>query len=252
MSFLKNAIESVDPQPDKTKELTLALNLLYELAEQKSILFKKDLIENLRTAGTPENPTIPITSVLAWHQETRAYVKKSPKELVKTVENAIGKFIDGGSEQIISGIGDLVSRGLEGILGSGVGIQAEMHAYYIVVEALSIVRFDISAWSRRIEAKGITSNIQNALAFQTVKSSVDVDAITFNTFLQAYKSQLNKLNLPPDKLKAFIIESKEVFELLRDPGSKKVKQTSLLQFHPSEIKILQDGVVSNDIHISRT
>jgi hypothetical protein len=37
MSFLKNAIEALDPAPDKQKELTLLLNLLFELAEQKEI-----------------------------------------------------------------------------------------------------------------------------------------------------------------------------------------------------------------------
>jgi hypothetical protein len=217
MSFLKNAIDALDPAPDKKKELTFALQVLFELAEQKSLLFKRDLENSLRTAGqTPDNQTIPITQILAWHSETRAYVKDDVGKVAEVVLGSIKKFIGGGTDEILSGIGELATAALEGILGAGSGTQAEMHSYYVVVEGLSIVRMDISAWSRRIEATGITTKIENALAFQAVKSSVNVDAITFNTFLQAYKSQLEKMKLPPDKLKEFIIQSKEIFDLLRD------------------------------------
>ena len=75
MSVLKNAIEALDPAPNKKTELTLALQCLFELAEQKTQLFKHELQQNLRTAGTPDNQTIPVTQILAWHNETRAYVQ---------------------------------------------------------------------------------------------------------------------------------------------------------------------------------
>ncbi len=187
MSFLKNAIKTIDPMPDKKKELTLAVNLLFELAEQKSALQEEALKQLLRTAGTPENPSIPITHTLAFHKETRAYVSSSASNLVDTVTGAVKKFISGGSEKIVDGVGELLAGGLEAILGAGTGTQAEMHSYYIIVEGLSIVQFDIMAWQRRIEATGITQEIENAMTFTAVKSSVNVDKITFNTFLQAIK-----------------------------------------------------------------
>lgn len=241
MSFLKNAIESLDPAPNKKTELTLALQVLFELAEQKSVLFKRDLELNLRTAGTPDNQTIPVTQILAWHNETRAYVSDDASKISDVVLGSIKKFVGGGTDDIISGIGDLVTAGLEGILGAGSGTQAEMHSYYIVVEGLSIVRMDISAWSRRIEATGITTKIDNALAFQAAKSSVNVDAITFNTFLQAYKAQLEKMQLPPEKLKEFILQSKEIFELLRDNTIQPRYYATELAA-PGEMKLIIDGV----------
>lgn len=221
MSFLKNAINAIDPTPDKKKELTLAVNLLFELAEQKNALQEEALKELLRTAGTPENPTIPITNTLAFHSETRAYVKSNASTLVDTVTGAVKKFINGGADNIVDGIGELVTGGLEAILGAGSGSQASMHSYYIIVEGLSIVRFDIMAWQRKIEATGITTEIENAMTFTAFKSSVDVDKITFNTFLQAYKNQLEKLKFTDAELIAFIKKSKEVFELLRDSDSNK-------------------------------
>ncbi|MDA3613610.1 hypothetical protein [Polluticaenibacter yanchengensis] len=145
MAILKNAINALDPAPDKTKELTLACNLLFELAEQKHEIQEKFLKEQLRTAGTAENPSIPITSILAWHSETRAYVKSDAGSLVNTVTDAVRKFITGGSDAIISGVGELITGGLEAILGAGSGTESSMHSYFIVVEGLSIVRFDLTA-----------------------------------------------------------------------------------------------------------
>lgn len=248
MAFLKTAIEALDPSPDKKKELTLALGVLFELAEQKALLFKKELQDSLRTAGTPENPTIPITSVLAWHQETRAYVKDDAGKLADVVLGAIAKFIGGKQGEILNGIGELATGALEGILGAGSGTQAEMHSYYIVVEGMSIVRFDLSAWSRRIEATGITTKIESALTFQAVKWSVNVDAITFNTFLQAYKAQLELMKLPPAELKAFILEAKDVFELLRDKSKSSSNATPMLNLRsPGDVRYLVDGAPSSAV-----
>ncbi|HEY0988161.1 MAG TPA: hypothetical protein VGD80_13950 [Kofleriaceae bacterium] len=220
MSILKNAIQALDPTPDKTKELSLALNLLFELAEQKKNLQEEWLKQQIRTAGTPENPSIPITNTLAWLSETRAYVKSDAGTLVNTVTGAIKKFIDGGTENVMNGVGELITGGLNAILGSGTGAQSEMHSYFIVVEAMSIIRFDITAWQRRIDVAGITAKIENAMTLTAVKSSVDVDKISFNTFLQAYKSQLAKMKFGDTELIDFIKKSKEVFELLQSTKSR--------------------------------
>ena len=148
-------------------------------------------------------------------------------------------FIDGGSENVVNGIGELLTGGLNAILGSGTGTQSEMHSYFIVVEAFSIVRFDITAWQRRIEVTGFTSKIENAMTLTAVKSSVDVDKITFNTFLQAYNAQLKKMKFDEHELIEFIKQSKKVFELLRDDNANSnlmLKSSSDFQlFEPSTI-----------------
>ena len=43
----------------------LNLNLLFELATSKCDHFKTQIADNIRTAGTIENPTIPITHIIA-------------------------------------------------------------------------------------------------------------------------------------------------------------------------------------------
>ena len=48
MATLRKAIKSFDPAPDKKKEMELALNLAFELAQAKSEQFKDDIAELLR------------------------------------------------------------------------------------------------------------------------------------------------------------------------------------------------------------
>ncbi|MDR2477356.1 MAG: hypothetical protein LBD18_06195 [Treponema sp.] len=216
MSVLKKAIDALDPAPDKKKEITLALSLLFENVEKKIELQEAFLKNYLRTAGTEENPTVPITNILGWHREGRAYIKSDASKLVGEVTGALKKFISGGTEEIISGIGDLLVTGLTVLLGSGSGDEGEMQSYFIAVEGLAITRIDVVGWQRHIEVAGFTSQIEHALAFTVSKSSVNVDKITFNTFLQAYNAQLQKMKIPKDQLKIMIVEAKEVFELLRD------------------------------------
>ena len=242
MSVLKKAIEALDPTPDKKKELTLTLNLLFELAEQKKQLQEAYLRNQLRTAGTSENPSIPITSTLAWHSETRAYVKDDAAQLATKVMEAIKLFITGGTTEILEGVGSLLSGAIEAILGAGEGTETEMHSYYIIVEAFSIIRFDVTAWQRHISVVGITQKIEHAMTFTAVKSSVDVDKITFNTFLQAYKNQLDKMKFGEHELIEFIKKAKEVFELLRDDaGTRSVVDTSSGRelYEPGTVKMLE-------------
>ena len=142
------------------------------------------------------------------------------------------KFIGGTADGITDGIGELVTGALSAILGSGSGTQAEFTAYYIFVDSLSIVRMDVAAWSRRIEVDGITTKIENAVAYQAIKSSVDVNKITFNTFLGAYKVQLDHLKLEPSRLKELIVEAKEIFELLRDSNARESSANRLQVLQP--------------------
>jgi len=231
MAVLKKAIEALDPTPDKTKEITLLLSLLSELCEQKVEAFSTSVEDELRTAGNGENRTIPVTEILARHKEYRAYIKKDAGRIATEVAGAIKKFVSGGTEEIINGVASLVTTGLEAIIGAGTGAQQETSSYYIVVQDFGIVRYDVCAWSRQIDVKGIAEHIETALALVAFKSSVDVMKISFNTFLIAYGSQLAAMNFPPEKQKEYITYAKEVFEMLRSENSRNQGSNALTIDH---------------------
>jgi hypothetical protein len=215
MAVLKNAINALDPQPDKKKDLTLLLSLLSELCEQRVEKFVKMVEDDLRTAGNGENKTIPVTEILARHKEYRAYVKADAGKIATEVSAAIKKFVSGTATDIIDGVAGLVTTGIEAIIGAGEATQQEMSSYYIVVQDFGIARYDVCVWSRKIEAQGITSQIENALAIVAFKSSADVRKITLNTFLIAYAGQLAKMNFPPDKQLEYLEYAEKIYAKLR-------------------------------------
>lgn len=215
MSLLSDAIKALDPTPNKATELTLALGLLSELSESKVRQFTEDVATSYRTAGTNENRTAPITTVVASHSEYRAYVKQDVSKIATDVSTAIKKFVSGGAENIITGIADLVTTGLTVILGSGQATQQEMRSYYITVQARALVRYDIIAWRRLVEATAITSRIEACLAVYASKASVDVGALDLNTFLLGYEDQLAKMNFPEKEIQEYLDTAEAAYKRLR-------------------------------------
>lgn len=215
MAVLRNAINTLDPAPDRKKDLTLLLSLLSELCEQHVSGFTKSIEDELRTAGTAENKTVPVTEILARHQEYRAYVKADAGKVATEVSGAISKFVSGTTSDVLDGMANLVTTGLDAIIGAGEGTQQEMRTYYIVVQDFAIARYDICAWSRHIEAEGITTQIETALAIVAFKSSVDVGKLSLNTFLIAYGSQLASMNFPRDKQLEYLDFAEKVYKRLR-------------------------------------
>lgn len=215
MAVLADAIKAIDPAPDKKTQLTLCLNLLSELAENKVTDFENEVAESYRTAGTAENRTAPITMVIASHSEYRAYVKDDASKIATEVTDAIRDFVAGGSEAIISGVAKLVTTGLTAILGAGQATQQEMRSYYITAQARALVRYDVLAWRRLVEADGITSQIESCLAIHASKASIDVGELDLNTFLIAYENQLYKMGFTDDKVLEYVDAAEAVYKRLK-------------------------------------
>lgn len=56
--------------------------------------------------------------------------------------SAIGKFISGGSQNILDGVGALLGTGINTLLGSGMGAQGQREDYFIALEGFAIVRLE--------------------------------------------------------------------------------------------------------------
>lgn len=237
MAILKNAIEALDPTPDKKKQITLLLSLLSELCDQKVKEFSADIENELRTAGSVENKTIPVTEILAKHKEYRAYVSQDAGKIATEVTDGIKKFLVGSTESILDGIGSLVTTGLNAIIGAGSGEQQEFSSYFVVVQSFALLRFDIRVWSRKIEAEGITSDIEHAFAIAAYKSSVDVRKISLNTFLIAYQDQLAKIGVPESEWEKYLDTAEKVFDRLKGDNQNQLESHTYKAYSllPAEI-----------------
>lgn len=226
MSVIKDAIASVDQADSKAAEIKELLNVLYNYGTEKATNFENTIDTDLRTAGTLENNTVPVSAKIASHQEIRVTTKDTPDtDITDTIGSVLKEVLTGTKDGIIDGLTDLIDTGLKVVLGAGEGEEREDHTYYIATEGLGIVRLDLRYWCRQVTAESITKYAEKSIVCMAVKSSVDISKIDLNTFLTTYSVQLSKCQIPDDQLKEEIQNARDIYELLA--GKSDVKATSL-------------------------
>ena len=205
-----------NPTKEMTEETKEALNLLYELSEAKAQAFETQIAANLRTAGTVENPTIPITEILGSHQEIRVITSETTDQsITDNVSKSLKSMISGGSDNIINGITGLIDTGLHIVLGASKGEECFEKSYYIATDGLSIVRLDLMYWCRHISAANVIKHAEKSLVCTAVKSSVDLSKLSFNGFLSAYQKQLSRCSFSIEELKQEVLNAKEIYALFK-------------------------------------
>lgn len=214
MSVIKNVIASVDQKDQKAAEIKETLNLLNNYATEKAKVFEDTIDTSLRTAGTEENKTMPVTVKLASHQEIRVITKDTPDDdITKNIGAVLKEVLSGGKDQVIDGLTGLINTAIEAILDTEEGDERQENSYYIATDGLAIVRLDLMYWCRHITASSITTYAEKSLVCTAVKSSVDLSKIDLNAFLVTYNAQLSKCNIPDAQLIEEIENVKRIYTL---------------------------------------
>lgn len=247
MGALKSIIQSVDSTPSTTKDIKETLHLLYDLSESKASGFETMISDSLRTAGTRENPTFPITLVNGTHKEIRVTTSTTPnQDITKGIGDALSNILTGSKENIIGGLTSIINAGLTVLLGAGAGEERMDHTYYIATDGLAIVRLDLVFWVRCITAESITKYAEKSIVCTACKSSVDLSKVDFNSFLSAYQAQLGRCNFKQDELKNEIKNAKEIYELLV-PAKNALRAANLFQVSDDPGKSLLNQTVKTDV-----
>ncbi len=212
MSQIRSIVESFDNTAETGRIQRELVENLAKLAESKAAFFELQISTNLRTAGSPDNQTVPVEAVISSMTQTHAFTSDSAGHIADTVTKALKGFCTGSKDEIINGVGSLITEALTVFLGSGSAETDTLKQYYIMTEGLSIVRVDLMAWYLSVEATGIKEKIQKASAFSATKSAVDITKIKFNTFLNIYQRQLNSMNLNESQIGEALDEAKKIYQ----------------------------------------
>jgi hypothetical protein len=211
MSVLKSVVQSVDSSPQVEEMVKENLNTLVDLAESKTEVFESEIKQDLKSGKATDDLTIPITKVLAKKLEYRAITQTSTSDFAKEVCGSLQKLFS-GDEPILTGLGNIITEGLDTVLGAGEGEEAECRSYYVVAEYPAIVRFDLAFWNRTIKAKALQQHISKAVACVAYKSAVDVTKLQFNDFLSLYGPVLRKAyGGDQKKIDDMILKSEEIY-----------------------------------------
>lgn len=197
MGIIKKAIESFDSQSQVFAEQKEAIKALEELGKAKADIFVRDIQSSLMTAGDEKsNKTVPITFMIGSKMEVRAFSAKETGNIGGVVTTALTSFLSGNKDNIVNGIGNLITSALGIFLGQGEASTDTIEMYFVATDGLSPVRVDIKAWYYGVTAKSITTKMERVTTVVATKSVIDVTRIDLGTFLYLYQSQydVNKMS----------------------------------------------------------
>jgi hypothetical protein len=212
MATIKEAVNKVvgnDSEKVKQREI---LSLLAEASESRAKLMVQDLKTYIRTAGTDENKSIPVTDILAEFLEVRVTTQESMGNFVEKIGESIKTMMSGN---ILDGVISMVSGTMGDLIGSTSSSEMTRRQYFVGVEGLAMVRYDISYWSREITIESIKKTAEKSLICVLTKSSIDVPMLKFNSFLSVYQTLLSaKKGLTHEQLLDEIRKAREVYSTL--------------------------------------
>ncbi|MFF7637770.1 hypothetical protein ACFZB9_32180 [Kitasatospora sp. NPDC008050] len=225
MGAIANVLEGLDPSSKQMEEAKEALDALAALAQTKAEYFQMEIERSLITAGSDQDRRIPIEAVLESISQTHAMVSSQVKDIGKPIAAALKSFCRGSADEIIDGVAGLVTEVLQDFLGGAEGGEESLHRYVVLTEEYSIVRLDLRAWQRSVEATGLRKRAEKVSAFVMVKSAVDLSKIGFNTFLYLYRGQLNAMHMDRTNIEKALDRAAQIY----------------IKFHEEMVQLRDDG-----------
>lgn len=190
MSFIRKAIESVDGSGEVLQERREAISRLYDLGQSKADNFKLQIQESLMSAGSIDNRTIPIESVVRKTAHVRAFNSSEASGMKEAIGSILNVFMGGTSDTAKNAVTSGMNFAIDSLIGSSSASSGYTEEYYVAVEGLSVIRVDMMAWYQNVEAASIKKVMEKLLVVVAVKSVVDISKVKFSTFLNLYQSQL--------------------------------------------------------------
>ena len=214
MGVIREAVNGLDSSDELLNSQKDSINILSDLAESKSELFRAEILESLRTSGTPENQALPIDSIIASEVFTHAYHSNNFSLIESTITDSFKDFMNGGTESILTGVGKILSGAAQTLLGVSSGSSKTYKSSFIVPENLSMIRVDVRLWCMDVSAQSIRSVVENVFAAATYKSIIDLTKIGYSTFLHYYQSQLDRTGMTGDELASHLEKAGQIYQLI--------------------------------------
>lgn len=214
MGAIRDAIKNVDGTEDAKKELEVQLDNMTALANAKADYFELSLKDKLSNAGTGSSMDIPVKFIIDFTRQTHAYASSSADSIASTVTSAISGFISGGQENVMKGVGSLMTSAIQMMFASKEGGEDEIHFSSVFAEGRALVRLDLMAWKRFTNVKSLSQSAEQISAFVMCKSTINAEVLDYNTFLQLYQKNLYEkaAGFTPDEIGKQLDEIKEIYK----------------------------------------
>lgn len=213
MGAIRDIAKNISGEDAAAQAQRETINALANLASAKAETYGVKIDKSIREAGTGENKTVKTTIELARVTEIHAYSSKSAENIKGTIEKVINGFLQPSG--VTNGIIEVLKTSVEALYGEAESGYNEFSRYWVMTEGKSIVRVDVRGWKQHVKALGLSSYVEQVSAFVAVKSSVEVEALRLNDFLNLYQQFL--VQLPTDEvvdIRKEVAKAAEIYQLL--------------------------------------
>lgn len=173
-------IVGTGPLQQTQRELVSALQ---DLADAKAEAYNQQLDKLLQDAGTGQDKTVPVSSILRRNREVHAYSSTSQANILATVNQIANAFLKHDGDSVIQAVTATLSTGLAAFLGTSSGQSRSYEEYFVYCDGTMIYRVDVFAWHQDVSATGLSQQLSSVAAFAYTLSTVDVSKITWPAFV---------------------------------------------------------------------
>jgi hypothetical protein len=233
MGAIKNAIKSFDGTDEAKKELEVQLDNMTALAKAKADYFELILKDDLFNAGQGSSKDIPVSYIIDYARQTHAYASSSADSIATTITDSISDFIKGGNENVMKGVGSLMTKAVQLLFASKEGGEDESHFKSVFAEGRALVRLDLKAWKRFTNVKSLSQSAEQISAFVMCKSTIDAEKLDYNTFIQLYQDNLYEKasGFSAEQISKQLDEIDEIYKKFKEnqKAEKMLKSASLFE-----------------------
>ena len=203
------------------------------LATAKADYFELVLKEDLANAGQGSSKDIPVSFIIDYTRQTHAYASSSADAIATTITEGISDFIKGGNDNVMKGVGSLMTKAVQLLFASKEGNEDVSHFKSVFAEGRALVRLDLKAWKRFTNVKSLSESAEQISAFVMCKSTINAETLDYNTFIQLYQNNLYEkaTGFTPDEISKQLDEIDEIYKKFKDhqKSQESVKRTQTLQ-----------------------
>lgn len=192
MSFIRDAINSCDVSNQMEAIIKEQLETLMQLADKNADIASARIEASLKDGKINDDLYVPISKVIKSYREAHAVTTEGNADIIKKASDSISKFLNPGAQEILDGIGGILTTAFDALMGSGEGMELSQDTYVVAVEYPAVIRLDFSIWVRNTRAEGIRKKCKSAIGVVAYKSAVDIHKLDFATFVSIYASLLSQ------------------------------------------------------------
>lgn len=204
-----NAItNAIKEQQDKNDEAVAeTLQMMHKMVGNK-IAATSSKMEN----DAIEDKSLPIVAVVDKVEKYKIHVSSAPSS---EIDSAIGEVLKG---DFLSGLKNLISVGLNQMLGNTSAGETEKVDFHIVFANNSLLRIDYMMYRYNFSSKAIVDKVQNVFCYYLQVGVLDLEKVNPQILLYELTRAIGEARLPDaaKRLQNLALFAKDLYKVLHD------------------------------------